>query len=179
VVLVAAGFSLRHKQYERKHALEEKKHRLSREYYQGRVSAAFTLCIRGKEQAFTDEDVVNAFIEILRLESRRGDCFVPAYCFMPDHQHVLLFGMADNSDVWNVMVRYKQRTGYWLSRNRPPIKWQKDFYDHILRNEESLASQVRYILDNPVRKGLVETWKQYPFLGSIGCELDGVVQGLL
>jgi hypothetical protein len=46
------------------------------------------------------------------------------------------------------------------------IKWQKDYYDHILRKKENLNIHIKYILNNPVRAGLVDYWKQYPYKGS-------------
>jgi len=33
--------------------------------------------------------------------------------------------------------------------------------------EESVIETVRYIFNNPVRKGLVKEFKEYPFLGSM------------
>jgi REP element-mobilizing transposase RayT len=75
-------------------------------------------------------------------------------------------------------VSYKQKTGYWLSQNMPAVRWQKDFYDHIIRSEHTIASQVKYILDNPVRKGIVSSWQEYPFHGAIGCSLESVLTGI-
>jgi len=40
------------------------------------------------------------------------------------------------------------------------------FYDHILRKDEDIPKQINYILQNPVRKGLVKNWKDYPYKGS-------------
>lgn len=51
-------------------------------------------------------------------------------------------------------------------RVSPAIKWQKDFYDHILRKDEDVKKHVMYILNNPVRRGIVENWKDYPYKGS-------------
>ena len=59
-----------------------------------------------------------------------------------------------------------------MSANKPMMRWQKDFYDHVIRTNEDIATQVRYILDNPVRKGLVLFWQEYSFKGSIGCNLE-------
>lgn len=50
--------------------------------------------------------------------------------------------------------------------------WQKDYYDHIIRRPEDVQKHVRYILDNPVRKGLVDDWKKYPFKGSTLHDFD-------
>jgi len=48
--------------------------------------------------------------------------------------------------------------------------WQINFYDHVLRTEENTMNVVYYISSNPMRKGLVDNFDKYPFLGSF--ELD-------
>ena len=58
---------------------------------------------------------------------------------------------------------FKQKTGYWFTKNRKEVKWQKDYYDHILRSEENLIVHLKYILNNPVRTGLVGYWRNYPY----------------
>jgi hypothetical protein len=49
--------------------------------------------------------------------------------------------------------------------------WQVSFWDRFLREEESLAELVLYVLNNPVRQGLVKDWRTYPFSGSLELEL--------
>jgi hypothetical protein len=49
----------------------------------------------------------------------------------------------------------------------------------MIRSDEDVATQVKYILDNPVRKGLVKSWEEYPFKGSIGCKLEDVLNGIM
>ncbi len=44
------------------------------------------------------------------------------------------------------------------------VIWEESFYDHGIRNEESYLRQLNYVLHNPVRKGLVEEWQDWPFL---------------
>ncbi|MCC7210600.1 MAG: hypothetical protein IT451_02000 [Candidatus Brocadia sp.] len=44
--------------------------------------------------------------------------------------------------------------------------WQTSFYDHFLRKEEDVRDTVMYVLNNPVRKGLVAEWREYPYSGS-------------
>ncbi len=42
------------------------------------------------------------------------------------------------------------------------ISWQRDYFDHRLRSDESHEEKSHYIRQNPVRKGLVtnpEEWK--------------------
>jgi len=43
--------------------------------------------------------------------------------------------------------------------------WQKSFYDHIIRKDESLVKVCEYVLANPVRKGLAARPEDWPFSG--------------
>jgi len=159
--------------------IREKKHRLPREFYKGETSVAFTLCVKGNIQPFLKPETVSKFIEILASIISVENCIVPVYCFMPDHLHLIVTGEQSNSDIWNTILNYKQRTGFWFSKNEPALKWQKDFYDHVLKTNKEIITQVRYILDNPVRKGIVTSWEEYPFKGSIGCTLNNILNGIL
>jgi hypothetical protein len=42
--------------------------------------------------------------------------------------------------------------------------WQAESFDHVLRSSESLDAKIVYLLENPVRAGLVGDWTQYPWL---------------
>lgn len=159
--------------------VREKKHRLHRELYIGQRQVSFTLCLGRRDPIFVRSEVVECFHDILVSSVEQQDCMSPVYCFMPDHQHLIISGSKDNSDIWKVVVSYKQKTGYWMSKNFPQHKWQKDFYDHIIREHESLSRQVKYILNNPVRKGIVSEWSEYRFKGSIGCKLEDVLNGII
>jgi REP element-mobilizing transposase RayT len=162
--------------------VKEKRHRLTKEFYKGEISVAFTLCIKNDVApgfSLSEPEIVNCFTEILIPTINKESCIVPVYCFMPDHQHLIITGTRGESDIWKVIVSYKQKTGFWMSKNKPEIRWQKDFYDHIIRVNKDVATQVRYILDNPVRKGLASSWEDYPFKGSIGCELEDILLGII
>jgi REP element-mobilizing transposase RayT len=159
--------------------IKEKSHRLPKEFYIGKISVAFTLCLRGDIQAFIKHEIISIFTDILTSAVIKERCIVPVYCFMPDHQHLIITGTCINSDIWKAIVSYKQKTGFWMSVNRPEMGWQKDFYDHIIRTNEDIAAQVRYVLDNPVRKGLVLLWQEYPFKGSIGCKMEDILLGII
>jgi len=42
--------------------------------------------------------------------------------------------------------------------------WQPESFDHVLRSSENLDAKIIYLLENPVRAGLVEDWTEYPWL---------------
>lgn len=41
--------------------------------------------------------------------------------------------------------------------------WQPESYDHKVRNQQEFARIERYILNNPVKAGLVQTWQEWPW----------------
>ena len=84
---------------------------------------------------------------------------------MPDHLHLLIEGQCDAADALAFVHQAKQRSGYAYGQLGLGQLWQPSFYDRILRNDEETLSVVRYILDNPMRAGLVASPRDYPFSG--------------
>jgi putative transposase len=162
----------------RRRPIRERKHRLPRPAYQGEVLVAFTACTAHRNPGLATSSVVKRCVTFLAEATQYHRCTVPIYCFMPDHLHVMLWGQSVEADTWRAMVRFKQRSGYWLSQSGQSVRWQKDFYDHVLRPHEDGQRHVRYIAENPVRAGLVERWDQYPFSGTIGYDLKAIVEDM-
>jgi len=44
---------------------------------------------------------------------------------------------------------------------------KKDFFDHILRSDESYSAKWDYVRQNPVRARLVKEWSEWPFVGEV------------
>lgn len=155
-------------------SMKEKKHRLPLSCYKGKVIVTFTLCIENKKPFFVEKVIVDEFIEILIEVKEKYNCKNWVYIFMPDHLHIVEEGISEGSDLWKMVNLFKQKTGFWLSKNKE-TKWQKDFYDHIHRKEDDLRKHIIYILNNPVRKGLVSDWEDYPFKGSLDFSLEEII----
>lgn len=154
---------------------KERSHRLPLSYYKGIVRVTFTLCTRNKRAIFNDKTIVDKFLEILSEARAKYDCKNWVYIFMPEHLHMILEGNSEKADLWETVVLFKQKSGFWLSKNMKVIHWQKDFYDHIHRRDDDLKKHVLYILNNPVRKGLVDNWGNYIFKGSLDFDIEGII----
>ena len=150
----------------RKYYIKERNHRLPTELYTGEVAVSITACIKDRKKLFTDENIFNEFEKILLEELKSTSCSSYVYLFMSDHLHIIIKGENSKANVKSCIEKFKQKTGYWLSQNISDKKWQKDYFDHIIRENENLEMQIQYILNNPVRAGLVDNWKDYPFKGS-------------
>ena len=86
---------------------------------------------------------------------------------MPDHLHLLLSGKMEISDLQKAIKSFKQKSGYIFFDKYKKKLWHTSYYDHILRKDESITEIIKYILNNPVRKNLVASFKEYPFSGSL------------
>ena len=104
--------------------------------------------------------------EKLRHAAKRERFALLAYCFMPDHLPLLVEGTDVVSDLQRFVFSAKQSTGYAYRRQKRGRLWQEGYYDHVLRHDESIIAKARYILENPVRAGLVRAVDEYPFSGS-------------
>jgi hypothetical protein len=92
--------------------------------YQGRISAAFTLCVADRKQLFVTESVVEVFVSFLEKVGESSD-FCAVYCFMPDHLHLAALGYSDTSDLLRAVKIFKQVTGYWLAQHFPLFDGRK------------------------------------------------------
>ena len=121
---------------------------------------------------FEDTRLGLACVERLRYLRVASGILVYAYCLMPDHVH-LLIGASDRVSVTTFVQRWKSLCYQEWRRHggAPRSPWQRSFWDHGLRMEESLLSTARYIVHNPVRAGLVGQFHEYPLCGSMEWQL--------
>ena len=101
---------------------------------------------------------------------------VLAYCFMPDHVHLLIEGEDSESDCLRFIARAKQYSGFAFAREFHAGLWQRYGYERVLRSDESNAVVARYILENPVRAGLAARVDDYPFTGSFRYSLAELLE---
>ena len=101
------------------------------------------------------------------LDGERYD--LDCYCLMSNHGHVVFTPLekADGAfySLSSIMHSFKRYTAWQanLTLGRQGQFWQHESYDHIVRDEAELNRIRRYVLNNPVRAGLVETWEEWPW----------------
>ncbi len=125
-----------------------------------------TFCCFDRRHAFIDGNSVALVTrQFLRAANDVGFAMI-AYCFMPDHVHLVLEATQENSDLKRFVSRAKQFSGYHFSQCGGGRLWQRYGYERVLRDNESTRSVVKYVLENPVRAGLTDDIRKYPHLGS-------------
>lgn len=140
---------------------------LPRDAYVGPRRYFLTFCTDRRARHFLDADVVGlALAQFLRVGHAEGFTLL-AYCFMPDHVHVLVEGTTADSHLRRFIKLSKQCSGHAFGRAKGGRRlWQPFAFEHTLRYDADVPRVVRYILENPVRAGLVTSPQDYPFAGS-------------
>ena len=88
---------------------------------------------------------------------------------MPDHVHLALSPLCRHDGpvpVPEIMQAIKGTSSHRINRelgHRGPV-WQQESFDRALRHEEQLDGKILYMLENPVRAGLVENPMNYPWI---------------
>ncbi len=126
-----------------------------------------TICSKDKINFFTDPVFNKNVIECLISEKIRNNLLVYAYCLMPDHLHLLVSPDDSRISVSRFIGGFKSKSTRLAWERGIDKLWQNRFYDHILRKREDLNETAQYILNNPIRKGMVQAYKEYEFSGII------------
>ncbi len=146
-----------------------KRNRLDSEAYLGHQVFSVTTNTWQGAKVFTDPEEVAACRRLLEEAARHYGFTILAYCFMPDHVHFLVEG-SEESALPRFMKAFKQGSSFRHKRHTGRPLWQRSYYDHIIRGQLDTQRAFSYLLDNPVRAGLVEHFDEYPFLGGAWVE---------
>ena len=125
-----------------------------------------TTTVADRQRVFIDDASVECAIEALRCSDREHRSRTLAWLVMPDEVHWLM--QLRNGNISRCMAAFKSRSARALNlqRSSQGALWQRGFYDHCVRPDESLLSQANYLLENPVRAGLTTHVGDYPYCWS-------------
>lgn len=130
-----------------------------------------TICSYTKSPYFANKSVATIVIDdLLHRCNIIHQIDLYCYCLMPDHLHLLMsLHHSYKKSLQDWIANFKRFTSRQIHA-RTSIKleiWQRSFYEHIIRKHEFLIQKAKYILDNPVRKGLSEDWESYKYSGLV------------
>jgi putative transposase len=103
-------------------------------------------------------EIANAILASIAFNHDRQAWFCRFALLMPDHLHAIL-AVPRDPGLKTTLSRWKH---YIATQHK--IEWQRDFFDHRLRNEAELKEKSTYISMNPVRRGLCEKPEAWPHI---------------
>jgi REP element-mobilizing transposase RayT len=126
-----------------------------------------------------EEKVAQTLLD--RLKQYDGQLYeLQAYCIMPNHVHLLIslqaqivddqgFYLAETPKTYvqlhKIMQLIKGGSAYLINKHlgRSGPLWAKDSYDRYMRNGKEWENTVQYIIENPVKAGLVKRAEDWTF----------------
>jgi REP element-mobilizing transposase RayT len=92
-----------------------------------------------------------------------------AIVVMPDHVHMILTPLTMGGSVVSlveILRGIKGASARFINQKlgHEGSVWQEESFDHVLRASEALDQKTLYILENPVRQGLIDDWHNYRWI---------------
>ncbi len=107
------------------------------------------------------ESVVRSLIEAAAATSFE----LLVYTIMPDHVHALIQSCDDGASPVRFVQRCKQGPGFAYRQETGCRLWLPSFYDRVVRRGDDAREIASYILDNPVRAGLMKQGDVWLYAG--------------
>lgn len=137
------------------HSIEQKK-------YFGRFDALLDGSTHGP--AWLRQPAVAALVQ-QAIQYPAGTSYdLHCYCIMPNHVH-LVVALPDNAPpLVKTLQLLKGYSSFQANKllGLSGAFWQAESYDHVVRPGE-LARIISYVLENPVKAGLVDDWQKWPY----------------
>jgi putative transposase len=139
----------------------ERSLRIGRYSQQGNVYLV-TSVVKDRAPLFCDAQIGRVVVQEMRRLHDSGVVHSIAWVVMPDHLH-WLFELKSGS-LPALMQALKGRTSFAVNKAHGAKKmtWQKGYHDHGVRSDEDLVEMARYVINNPIRAGLVMRPGDYP-----------------
>ncbi len=85
---------------------------------------------------------------------------------MPDHVHLAFTPLCDENGFYSIaeiMQGIKSTSAHRINQllNREGKVWQNESFDHVVRREENIVQKAEYMMQNPIRAGLVSASEKY------------------
>jgi putative transposase len=116
-----------------------------------------------REPIFKEPKAADIVLESVLFGRRQQWYYLLSFVIMPDHMHLIIIPRDKNiSQCMKSIKGFSARRVNSMFDRKGPI-WQNGFYDYVLDGEEKVLSRMRYLEDNPVRKGLTTGPESYQY----------------
>jgi REP element-mobilizing transposase RayT len=138
--------------------------RLQDSAYRAGEPFLLTACTAQGRRLFEDARLALAAVNAAREAAAVTGAALWCAVIMPDHAHLLVSATPGKTplDTGSAFKRLTTRALLGLGHDGPV--WQRRIHDRGIRTHmgQDTNTAVRYLLDNPVRRGLVTSWEHWP-----------------
>jgi putative transposase len=126
-------------------------------------SGYYHIMLRGNEQKniFHDDFDRHRFLEILNSKKENNSFYLHAFCLMNNHIHLMLSEYKENISTIMKRINISYVSYFNLKYKRVGHLFQDRFKSEIVENDSYVLSLARYIHQNPVKAGIVNSINSY------------------
>lgn len=116
-----------------------------------------------REPIFADNKAADILLEAILFGRKQHWYYLLSFVIMPDHLHLII--IPKDKNISGCMKSIKGFSSRKINETlgRQGTIWQSGFYDYILDGEDMMLARIRYIEENPVRKGLAMNLEDYKY----------------
>jgi putative transposase len=135
-----------------------------------------TFSTAGRRRLFLMEETARLMVETLQAYREKGSFEVHAFVVMPDHVHVLLTPAAEMSLEKAMQL---MKGGFSFRLKSMTDVWERGHFDRRITDLQGYEACVKYIHQNPVVGGMVDSADAYAFSSaSAGALVDAMPRWL-
>jgi REP element-mobilizing transposase RayT len=107
-------------------------------------------------------EIANILNDAIKYRDEK-DYQLIAFTIMSNHVHMVISTERKEISLYKILQSLKRHTARESNKllARTGAFWHHESYDHVIRNDKELVQIVKYVLNNPVKAGLVKSWQEW------------------
>ena len=142
----------------RSHELRKGRHSIPSAYYH------IIIVTHKRKPVLSNNTATSIIFDAFNYLEAKGRIRWLCIMIMPDHLHTVI-QLGNTEMLSKVMHSLKRFTAREFNKKREHLGplWQRGYSDFGIRDDRALNNIINYCYENPVRKGIVKTAKEYPY----------------
>lgn len=108
------------------------------------------------------KDIAQIVIDSLHFYDNKEYKLI-SYCIMSNHVHFIAYKI--KKPLFQVIKNLKTYTATQANKIlcRKGRFWQREYFDRMVRDRNDLDQKISYVINNPVKIGLVDSWEKWQY----------------
>jgi len=111
---------------------------------------------------FKQKEIAQIVIDSLHFYDNKEFKLI-CFCIMSNHVHFIAYRF--KKPLFQLLKNLKTYTATQANKilDRKGNFWQREYFDRIVRDRNDLDQKIVYIINNPVKAGLIDSWEKWPY----------------
>jgi len=113
-------------------------------------------------QYLSNPGIADIFVNAIHYNDHKTYELI-CYTIMSTHVHIILYEI--KKPLFRILQSLKRHTARESNKilKHEGAFWEKESYDNLVRDNDDLSVKINYVLQNPVKAGLVTNWEDWKY----------------